>query len=89
MYKVISKPYLIRDLLKHRLRLANHVFSVAFQVARVLLTEFVKVCVYAVRSWYGANDTSFLEGAPFMNQTSLTTNIILGREEKGDINTLI
>jgi len=55
---------------------------VAFHVACVLLTEFVKVGVYAVRSWYGANNSSFLKGAPFMNQTTLTTNIILEREKK-------
>lgn len=83
MLMLISKAYVIRYLLK--LWLGNRVRLFVC----VLLTEFVEVCLYAVRSWYRANDTGFLKSAPFINQTTLTANIILDRDRKRDRHTEI
>ena len=43
----------------------------------VYLTKLVEVCVNAMRSWYRAEQSGFYEGAPLINQNSLSSNIIL------------
>lgn len=44
------------------------------------LTQLVEVCVNAMRSWYRADQSDFDEGAPFVHQHSLATNIILAEK---------
>lgn len=44
------------------------------------LTQLVEVCVDAVRTRYRADQSGFDEGAPFVHQHSLTTNIILSEK---------
>lgn len=51
------------------------------------LTQLVEVCVYAMRSWYRADQPSFDEGAPLVDQHSLASNVILA--EKTEIHTVI
>lgn len=41
------------------------------------LTQLVKVCVTAIGSWYGADQTGLEECCPLVHQTSLTTHVIL------------
>lgn len=46
------------------------------------LTQLVKVCVDPMRSGYGADQPSFDEGAPLVDQDSLSPNIILIKIQK-------
>lgn len=41
------------------------------------LTQLVKVCVTAVGSWHGADQTGLEECRPLVHQTSLTAHVIL------------
>lgn len=41
------------------------------------LTKLVEVCVNAMRSWYRTHQSGFYEGAPLIDQNSLTSDIIL------------
>lgn len=47
------------------------------QKVYVSLTQLVEVCVNPVRSRYGADQSGFDEGTPFVHQNSLASNIIL------------
>lgn len=49
------------------------------------LTQLVKVCVYAMRSWYGADEPRFDERAPLVDQHSLASNIILAEKNRAAI----
>lgn len=60
---------------------------ITFHYMCVCLTQLVKVCVYAMRSWYGADQPGFDEGAPLVDQHSSPSNIILA--EKTEICTTI
>lgn len=44
------------------------------------LTQLIEVCVDAVGSWYRADQPGFDEGAPFVHQHSLASNIVLAEK---------
>lgn len=45
----------------------------------VLLTQFIKVRVYAIWSWDGTQQSSLIEGAPFVDKHTLSASVILER----------